>query len=145
MYAHIFRDSDRGVYQTPRYADYRTSSFQTNRNKILDHIAEKFSFEPIFFDRQVTQGYLIFLKYIRVLVKPGLCDGSLMEWTLLQLQGEEKHPTNKQQSGIITQISQHCASAWWSELAVILRTVSCELIDNAHCCWFICYAKTYLN
>ena len=53
--------------------------FQTDKNKILNHIAEKFFFEPAVYDRQVTQGYVIFLKYIEILVKPGLCDGTLIE------------------------------------------------------------------
>lgn len=90
MYAHMFWDNSRGVNQTLRYLDYRASVFQTDRNKILDHIAEKFFFEPALCDRQVTQGYVIFLKYIEILVKPGMCDGNLIEWTLLQLQGGKK-------------------------------------------------------
>lgn len=94
MYAHVFWDNGRVVNQTPRYPDYRASVFQTDRNKILDHIAVKFFFEPAVCDRQVTQGYVIFLKYPEILVKPGLCDGSLIEWTLTASRREKKHPTN---------------------------------------------------
>lgn len=108
MHAHVFWDNGRGVNQTPRYPDYRASVFQTDRNKILDLIAVKFCFEPAVCDRQVTQGYVVFFKYPEILVKPDLCDGILIEWTLTASRRGKTTP--QKLSGSIPQISEDSAN-----------------------------------